>query len=71
VQELLPEVELVEVDVGNVESVRAACHGCEYVVHASALMGAWMLDRSQYIKVSSLSPSCTSDSHVISSSLLQ
>jgi farnesol dehydrogenase len=58
VQELPPEVELVEGDVGNADSVRAACRGCEYVVHAAALVGAWMPDPSQYIKVSapSLSP---------------
>ncbi|KAG0602726.1 hypothetical protein M758_10G036500 [Ceratodon purpureus] len=51
VKELPAEVELVEGDVRDAESVRRACVGCDYVVHSAALVGSWLPDSSQFIKV--------------------
>lgn len=51
VQELPPEVELVEGDIRDGESVRRAIEGCDYVVHTAALVGSWLPDSSQFFKV--------------------
>lgn len=55
VQELPPEVELVEGDIRDGESVRRAIEGCDYVVHTAALVGSWLPDSSQFFKVCYLS----------------
>jgi farnesol dehydrogenase len=51
VTELPREVELVEGDVRDAESVWRACIGCDYVIHTATLVGSWLPDSSQFIKV--------------------
>jgi farnesol dehydrogenase len=58
VAELPREVELVEGDVRDADSVRRACVGCDYVLHTAALVGSWLPDSSQFLKVRPFSPLC-------------
>lgn len=56
-KDLPPQVELVYGDIRDADSVRRACAGCDFVVHSAALVGSWLPDASQFIKVSTLNPS--------------
>lgn len=56
VKELPPQVELVEGDVQDVQSLVEACRGCDYVIHAAALVGSWLPDSSKFFDVGILYP---------------
>jgi farnesol dehydrogenase len=57
VDSLPPEVELADGDIRNVDSLREACAGCDYVIHTAALVGSWLPDSSQFVKVCKTSSS--------------
>eukprot|EP00271_Cylindrocystis_brebissonii_P005122 TRINITY_DN1706_c0_g1_i1.p1 TRINITY_DN1706_c0_g1~~TRINITY_DN1706_c0_g1_i1.p1 ORF type:complete len:332 (+),score=53.92 TRINITY_DN1706_c0_g1_i1:2032-3027(+) len=49
--DLPPQVEIVYGDVRDVQSLVAACQGCEVAVHAAALVQAWVPDNADFERV--------------------